>query len=246
LGRDDGVGADLTAKLAFLVRRSWGACEHNQPGGFVFDARLAPPGSLEPFVAALLRHIRAVAPALSVPFMTPRIEIAQMIDACGRFVEDDGWVKFVLRADFAVDIAASRAILCHEVCHYVLGANGIRFSDRHDNERLTDVAMFVFGLGAIFESGFRSTGAAISRRGYRMGYLTDAEYQFLSREVVRLRVTGELQTPDIHALQGKLLNRLGGNRAMLERYLAHARQRFPNKSETERIQGLLDDFDRGR
>jgi hypothetical protein len=79
--------------------------------------------------------------------------------------------------------------------------------------------------------------------GARLGYLTDREYQFLSHEVIRLRTTGELQTHKEDELRGKLLNRLSGNKPMLERYLAHARQRFPTKSVPERLQGLLDDFE---
>jgi hypothetical protein len=119
-------------------------------------------------------------------------------------------------------------------------------ADRADNERLTDVAMFAFEMGNIFLNGFRSKNVGFRQRGHRMGYLTDEEYNFLSSEVIRLRTTGELQLQSETELRGKLLNRLIGNKPMLERYLAHARQRFPTKSEPERIQALLDDFDRGR
>ena len=178
--------------------------------------------------------------------MTPRIEISEIEGACGQFVEHDGWVRLVLSKEFALNPAASRAILCHEMSHYILFANGIRLADRADNERLTDVAMFVLGMGDIFLHGFRSNDVAFNRRGYRMGYLKNEEYQFLSDEVIRLRTTGELQTHKEDELRGKLLNRLSGNKPMLERYLAHARHRFPSKSEPEQIQVLLDDFDRGR
>jgi hypothetical protein len=45
----------------------------------------------------------------------------------------------------------------------------------------------------------------------RVGYLTFKEYHFLSREVVRLRTTGNLQFPSEQGLRGKLLNRLNGD-----------------------------------
>jgi hypothetical protein len=76
--------------------------------------------------------------------------------------------------------------------------------------------MFVFGMGGIFLNGFKSKDAPSNRRGHRMGYLTDNEYQFLSREVIRLRTTGELQLQSDSELRGKLLNRLNGNRPALE------------------------------
>jgi hypothetical protein len=172
--------------------------------------------------------------------------VSQIEGACGQFKEEDGWVTLILGKDFALNPAASRAILCHEICHYILFANGTRLVDRADNERLTDVAMFVFGMGEIFLNGFKSSNRASNRHKHRVGYLTDIEYEFLSREVIRLRTTGELQLQSDNELRGKLLNRLKGNRPALERYLAHARQRFPTKSEAELIQALLDDFDRGR
>jgi hypothetical protein len=86
--------------------------------------------------------------------------------------------------------------------------------------------MFVLGLGNIFLNGFKSKNVGFREHGHRMGYLTDEEYNFLSGEAIRLRTTGELQFQTETELRGRLLNRLSGNKQMLERYLAHARQRF--------------------
>jgi hypothetical protein len=243
--RPDIVGADLPSKLDLLARRSWGSREDNRSVDLVFAPKHLPPGGAEIFVATLLKHVRLVAPRLNVPFMTPRIEISEIEGAAGQFVENNGWVKLTLSTQFALYPAASRAILCHELCHYILFANGIRIADRTDNERLTDVAMFVFGMGDIFLSGFRSRDVAFNRRGHRVGYLTDTDYQFLARQVVKLRSTGEVQPHKEVALRRQLLNRLLGNEPTLERYLSHARQRFPGLSEAQRIQAILDDFDRG-
>jgi hypothetical protein len=236
----------LEGKLDLLIRSSWGSREDNKARGFVFDEGTVQGSGNEAFTAALLKHVRFNAPILSVPFMNPRIEVSQLATACGQFVEEDGWVKLVVSTEFAANPAASRAILCHELCHYILSANGIRMTDRDDNERLTDVAMFAFGMGAVFLKGYRAKFTASDGHRHRMDYLTDYEYQFLSTEAIRLRLTGERQDHKRHELQGKLLNRLNGDRSMLERYMAHSRQRFPTKSESERIQALLDDFSRGR
>ena len=240
------IGHDLPRKLELLVRRSWGPRQPNPITGFVLDKRQVPSGGLKVFVAALLKHARRVAPGLDVPFMTPRIEITAIEGACGLFTERDGWVEFVLKPESAVNSAMARAILCHEVCHYILAANGIRLPDRSDNERLTDVAMFVFGIGAFFLDGFQTKPTTFNPRSYRVGYLSVAGYHFLAREAFRLRASGELQIGIDEDLRGKLLNRLSGNRMAMERYLANARARFPAKTESERIRALLDDFDRGR
>jgi predicted SprT family Zn-dependent metalloprotease len=241
-----GIGPDLPAKLDLLIRRSWGSREDNQRAGLVFNARLVPAGDATVFVTTLLRHVRSVAPRLHVPFMTPRIEISEIEGACGQFIETDGWVRLVLSTTYAARPAASRAILCHEMCHYILFANGIWLKDRADNERLTDVAMFVFGMGDIFLRGFKSDDAGFNLRGHRMGYLTDAEYRFLSREVVKLRTRGTLQSRREDQLRREVRNRLLGNDAMVERYLADVRKRFPGMTEADRIQTVLEDFNRGR
>jgi hypothetical protein len=240
------IGPDISGKIELLIRRSWGSREDNQNGILLFDTRQVQAGSAAAFVTTMLKHVRVVAPRLSVPFMTPRIEVSKLQGAAGQFVEEDGWVKLVLNSEFGHHPAASRAILCHEMCHYILFANGIRFADRADNERLTDVAIFVLGMGEVFLDGFRSKEVASNRDGHRIGYLTDDEYRFISREVVRLRTTRELQSRREEELRGRLLNRLLKDEPKLERYLAHARQRFPAMTEADRIQAVLDDFDRGR
>jgi hypothetical protein len=137
----------VAPKLDLLIRRSWGSREDNQAASFIFHARFTPASGADVFAATLLKHVRFVAPRLNVPFMTPRIEVSALKGSYGQFVEEDGWVKLVVITEFALDSAASRAILCHELSHYILLANGIRMADRADNERLTDVAMFVLGMG---------------------------------------------------------------------------------------------------
>jgi hypothetical protein len=132
IDRPRGIGPDLEGKLDLLVRRSWGSREDNQTGNFVFNFMHIPAGRPEIFAKTLLKHVRLVAPRLDIPFMTPRIEVSGIEGPCGQFVEDDGWVRLILSKEFALYPAASRAILCHELCHYILFVNGIRLPDRAD------------------------------------------------------------------------------------------------------------------
>src|SRR5260370_31351889 len=61
------------------------------------------------------------------------------------------------------------------------------------NERLTDVAMFVFGLGDIFLAGYRTTPGVEYRSGHRLGYLNGAGYEDIRDHVAELRRTRHLQ-----------------------------------------------------
>jgi hypothetical protein len=120
--------------------------------------------------------------------MTPRVVHETLFgNVAGQFVEQDGWVKIVVGATFFDDRAAAHAILCHELCHYVLEANGIREQSTLENERLTDAAIFVFGLGDIFLAGYRRSPNTQYRIGHRLGYLRDDEYGFVNKYVAWLR-----------------------------------------------------------
>ena len=73
----------------------------------------------------------------------------------------------------------------------MLGASGIRESSTLENERLTDVAMFVFGLGDVFLAGYKRSSNKQYRSGHKLGYLTDQEYTFVSQYVDWLRDSEE-------------------------------------------------------
>lgn len=238
---------ELADMVRRLVQKAWRWREDNKNRNLILNPdTVSGANSNEAFVTALLKHVRSVAPGLDVPFMTPLVVVSNMEGSGGEFVQEDGWVRIVVGSKFAANLTASRAILCHELCHYILSANGIRLRDRKSNERLTDTAMFVFGIGDVFLNGYRTGKTQPNRSGHRLGYLTDAEYQFVKREVSRLYKTGESQPGMQQELLKKLRNRLGGDDRKLERYLAHARVRFPTMTDTGRIQAILDDFDRGR
>src|SRR5260221_14549671 len=85
-----------------------------------------------------------------------------------------------------------------------LGANGIREPTTRANERLTDVAMFVFGLGDIFLAGYRTKPGVVYRSGHRLGYLNDAEYEHIRVHVTELRRTGHLQPTKAAGLEVRL------------------------------------------
>ena len=178
---------DARAKADFLAKKGWGARSDIQRIHLVLQpSAIKSRTSHTDVVSLLLTHVRRVLPNLAVPMMIPRVVVETTTLAAGQFLEQDGWIKISVSTNFFRDERAARAILCHELCHYVLLANGIRQAPTLQNERLTDVAMFAFGLGEIFLDGYRAS-ATEYRPGHRLGYLSDSEYQFLRGYVLHLR-----------------------------------------------------------
>jgi hypothetical protein len=186
------LSAYLKAKVSMLATRALGSQEDIGSTPFVLSPSMVSNLGHQELVKALLQHVDKVAPLLEVPFMVPRIVIERLCDAAGQFVEDEeGWVRIVVGMNFFNDMPAARAILCHELCHYILGANGIRAVPTIENERLTDVAIFVFGLGDIFLAGYQRAPETNYRVGHRLGYLSDHDYAALNRYVHQLRSSDE-------------------------------------------------------
>ncbi len=240
------VGDDLKNKIERLVKVAWGAREDS--ANLALDLRadaISSLGQYELIVTALLKHVRRVAPGLSVPMMTPRVVVERLPDAAGQFVEDDGWVKIVVGSDFLREPEAAQAILCHELCHYVLGANGIREPTTKANERLTDVAMFVFGLGDIFLAGYRTKPGVEYRSGHRLGYLNDAEYEHIRDHVTELRRTKHLQPTKAAGLELRLKSAISDARVR-RRLLEGARAKDPTRSASELVELVLESYERDR
>lgn len=236
---------DLSLLLRKLVSRAWGMQEMAEVPLNIAPRSISQAVSDEQFIALLLRHVSRVAPALEVPRMTPRVVISGTKKEAGQFIIDDGWVSIAVSPVFVGDLAAARAILCHELCHYVLEANGIRDPSRETNEKMTDIAMFVFGLGDVFLEGYRSKPGLRYREGHRLGYLTNVEYRGVYNEVVRLRRTGELQSTALEAMEKKFRSRISDLRVR-KRLLVAERAKHPEMSEVEIITRILDSYERDR
>jgi hypothetical protein len=218
--------SDLQLKIEKLARKAWGGRDDIVATSLTLPVNMVLRlSSHSDMLKEMLRHVHKVAPALSVPMLTPRIVIEPMSIAAGQFVEQDGWVKIgvrrlrtitatfclpagcsassrsgtsdslivrsVLSTNFFSKPQAGIAILCHELCHYILGSNGIREKPTIENERLTDAAMFVFGLGELFMAGYKQVPNSEYRSGHRLGYLTDEEYAATARHVLSLRKSEE-------------------------------------------------------
>ena len=240
------IGADLEPMVQRLVPLAWGSREATTGIDLPLDPdALAHTGSYEQLIKALLSHVRQVAPGLAVPMLVPRVTTGRLAAAAGQFVEQDGWIAVTVGSDFFADYNAGCAILCHELCHYVLGANGIREPSALANERLTDVAIFVLGLGDVFLRGYKKAPVGEYRTGHRLGYLNDAEYRFLDTLTFDLRLSGKLQPSRQSELERRFTAAIHDPRTR-ERLIDLERSRHPTLSRAELIERAIERYERDR
>jgi hypothetical protein len=242
----------LKIMLDHLAKVAWKTLGALQPREFLLDPLRIPPyrspNDLERALEAILQHAQQVAPGLSVPYFVPRVQIVSLADAGGQFREETaGWVTITVADQFLTNQQAVRAILAHEACHYILESAEIREADRYQNERLTDLCVFVCGLGKMYLEGYRTRAAPSEyRRGHRLGYLTDAEYLFAHSYVLEVRYHDTLGLPgEVEALQRRLAHILPDSRVR-DRLLEHARLKHPAKTDVWIYQLVIEQLLRDR
>ncbi len=157
-------------------------------------------------------------------------------DVGGTFAERDGWVEITIEKKFFDNRAARRAVLCHELCHYVLGAAGIREPATLDNERLTDVAMFAFGLGEVYMARYAVRPSGVGRAGYRLGYLKDDEYRSVLAAARTWWQQGRFRPDEADELEKRLRTRLPFG--AFENYWNVVSKRHPDCRSFRRSTGL--------
>jgi hypothetical protein len=237
LGERDLRFVQLKIMLDHLAKVAWKTFGSRQPREFLLEPLRVPPcrspHDLERVLEAILRHAQQVAPGLSVPYFVPRVQIVSLADAGGQFREEPaGWVTITVAEKFLTSQQAVRAILAHEACHYILESAEIREADRYQNERLTDLCVFVCGLGKMYLEGYRTRVAPTEyRHGHRLGYLTDDEYQFAHSYVLEVRHHNMLGLPGaVEALQQRLAHLLPDARVR-DRLLERAHLKHPAKTD---------------
>ncbi len=236
--------SDLKILLEELIERGWAKDEGSWHSEFVLQPiDLADADTLDRVVKILLDRARLVAPNFAVPYLVPRIVIESKPTGVGQFeVDEEGWVTITVSPTFFNDKLAAQAILAHEVCHYILENSGIYYRDVELNERYTDLCMFVCGFGLVFKSGYQRQPAQNEYRpGHRLGYLTDAEYEFADRYVQQLRKSHPLKlTSELSTLKQQLLQLTRNDRDLSHRLVAYERSKNPSKSEVSLYADAID------
>jgi len=238
--------------LEELAKLAWKSFRSVEQLAFLLDPLELPQAreahDLERVLETILSHARRVAPGLSVPHYVPHVQLVSLTGVGGLFKEEgDGWVSIAVASQFLTQPHTVRAILAHEACHYMLESAEVRKVDRRQNERLTDCCMFVCGLGKVYLAGYRTAPSQLEyRRGHRLGYLTDEEYQFADRYVPEIRRTNTLRLAgEAEALQQRLAHLLPDARVR-DRLLTQARRTHPGKDDAWICQLVIEQLLRDR
>lgn len=237
--------ANLRWRLDKLIGMAWTIDESHAE--LRIDHSLSHRSSPEEIIRNYLNHINTVAPGFNIPIRIPKISVGSPKDTGGTFGSKDGWAIMTLSKELVGEKRAVAAVLAHEVCHYVLNCSSVREDETEWNEKLTDLCMFVVGLGDVYLSGYRSSKIRGEYRvGHRLGYLSDREYRFAAQYVDQLRRNPQrLQKVQIDFLRNKIASRVGDKR-VIERMIENERRLAPKKSELELYRLASESLDKGR
>jgi hypothetical protein len=238
-------GEHVDPELLALGRAAWSTAEATKEPHFELLPQDVDVAETAEIARRMLMHVRRVAPGLAVPTMVPRVRLVATFGEAGHFkVDRDGCVSIDLDSRFGLDHNTVVAILAHEMCHYVLENSGIRQAVTIENERLTDICMFVVGFGQVFLRGYHSR--LEYRPGYRPGYLGDKECGDAMSAVRRLRNENLLDLPTrTRVLERNLTSRVGDLRVR-DRLVLNMRNRHPDWTEQEIYAYVVDQFERDR
>lgn len=160
-----------------LIQKAWRKDEG--PSSLYLSPHHLSPPNWDFCIRQMLKHAEKVAPQIPIPYKTPRLVFKlQSKDSGGTFeVDEEGYVTITIDSALQNNHRAALAVLSHELCHYILGSNGIKRSARLANEQLTDVCMFVLGFGDIFLNGYQTAPNRI------YGYLKSEQYNTLKKNL---------------------------------------------------------------
>ena len=249
-----GKHRDCSNKLESLGRTAWKTQESLKHSNFSLDSSRLPnlrdAADLDLTLQLLLTHARTVAPGLSVPFKVPLIVWSALLSesiAGGFAVEGDGWVRIEIHSRWRRNTRVVRAILAHEVCHYILANSGLRLKDTLENERVTDLCMFVCGFGSLFLAGYKSVPNTIEYQpGHRLGYLTDREFEFVSNYISILRELLLHELPSKADALSSRLRHMTLTRGSAERLVTAYLARHPSESKEDAIEAVSFQLERDR
>ena len=226
---------DLDDKLIGLARRFWRSQETLAAVDFRLNPQLVPSSSYEAAAKALLKHARTVAPGIGMQSLVPQVVLKGDTCAAGSFnLQEEGFFHIDLDPQYAGNRAIAHAILAHEICHYVLAANGLHLRDSGENERLTEAMVFALGFGDIYMAGRSALRSAAG--DHSLGYLSDLEADFLyvrADELRGLRGSGSLGLPAELDLLKQELRAMVLSQEARDNLMEDARNMFPTYNDLE-------------
>lgn len=129
----------------------------------------------------LVNQTRKIIGKLDVPFRKPRVEFTSKLpeDEPGHIEFGENETIIRIHPNYVDNPFALASILCHELAHFILDHNGLRKSNRNENEKLTDLFVFKCGQGLIYLQGILDVTSENGRTiESRLGYLTLEEMAY--------------------------------------------------------------------
>ena len=126
-------------------------------------------------------EIRKKINKLEVPFRKPRVEFTKLLPNNEPGHIEFGEYETIIRIhpNYIDNPFALASILCHETAHFILDHNGLRKDNTNENEKLTDLFIFVCGQGLVHLQGIlditSENGQTIE---HRLGYLSLEEMAY--------------------------------------------------------------------
>lgn len=152
---------------------------------------------------------------------------------------------------FSQSILASREALlvtiAHEACHHILDLSSLtNRQDTEQNERATDLAMYICGFGDIARRGYRiALKNSSSFIHMHLGYLKPQEHDYAWAWVGhhrQLMASGTSPIPQPSERKYKeVLNVFHGDLAKVNRWVRYIQEKHPGLAMTQVYERILDE-----
>jgi hypothetical protein len=245
------VDLSLSGILDHLTTEAWSRPCRDPEGSFLLSPIGLASGShsqgLSRTLNRLYEHARNWAPGLDIPSFVPPVRIAALKVAGHFLLDEESYASITVSTEFLGNVDATSLILAHEACHHILLQAGISFQFKNDvmqNERITDLSMFVCGFGEIVRRGRpvvrRSHGQYVNTH---LGYLDSRECDAAFRYVLEKRRTEQLPgipiRPSFWTGLSNLVSRLakppfrsGGGQTLLEKVVEETERRKRHRRDS--------------
>lgn len=234
-------------ELRRLIERAWRFTTKPQ-GPFCLELRPEKP---EETLKAIYAHAWRWAPGFDIPLSVPKLRfLPPGAGSSGAFaISEHGWTTIEACSSLKGRPDALARVLAHEACHHFLFHCGL--ADRVDtrrNERLTELAMFVCGLGEIAIDGETEMAQLGMRADPEQGYLGCAAMLAAQDEVTRR--ARELTTAKVASVVNESLEaearRAFSDPGQLPRMVQGYARLHPGASRSEILTRMLEDYRRDR
>lgn len=140
--------------------------------------------------ASIIMLVGNIMKHLGLPNAMPGIAVYDASDNrdakpghCNTYPDGQSNITINLLPEYDLDVVA--AIVIHECMHHYLNIRRIRFTDRIENEILTDTCAVYCGFGRYMYRGYRTRARQYKHENklHKVGYLTQNEIKYIMRKL---------------------------------------------------------------